>query len=383
MASSAEDLSLAAAFARGLEVFTRMQSGDADADALASGASAMRHAVARVDVEGVFSRNETKDDVPTENLRYALAPWYLAELVSRAPTRDPAEREHALVEVSATYEAFLELCERLDMLSESARRSRARGAEACDPATARDEKVARFKRERAIRQRLESLDAARVERTRKALAEADWDDEDPEASVATENEADERERWLLLVERAAAEALDAAAVVATEREMLARRAETPTRREAEADADASDDIARRRPYRIEASTGMGNYVIGPGGTIEPISAGGYVPPGPKPGAIGAIGAAPVDRRAAAALGVFRPSHTLPTMTVEQHGEIEYRELVERTRREAETKARRAAEDAALTEEERDARELAKARAWDEFKDDNPFGHGNSKLRPCS
>jgi hypothetical protein len=36
------------------------------------------------------------------------------------------------------------------------------------------------------------------------------------------------------------------------------------------------------------------------------------------------------------------------MTVEQHGEIEYRELVERTRREAETKARRAAEDAALT-----------------------------------
>jgi hypothetical protein len=91
----------------------------------------------------------------------------------------------------------------------------------------------------------------------------------------------------------------------------------------------------------------------------------------------------VDRRAAAALGVFRPSHTLPTMTVEQHGEIEYRELVERTRREADTKARRAAEDAALTEEERDARELAKARAWDEFKDDNPFGHGNSKLRPCS
>lgn len=385
MASSAEDLPLAAAFARGLEVFTRMQSGDADAEALASGAAAMRHAVARVDVEGVFSRNETKDDVPTENLRYALAPWYLAELASRAPTRDAAAREHALVEVSAMYEAFLERCERHDMLSESAKRSRARGAEACDPATARDEKVARFKRERAIRQRLESLDAARVERTRKALAEADWDDEDPEASVATENEADERERWLLLVERAASETTDAAAVVATEREMLARRAETTNAPRhffcKKAEEEASDD-ARRRPYRIEASTGMGNYVIGPGGTIEPISAGGYVPPGRKPGAA-PVGAAPTDRRAAAALGVFRPSHTLPTMTVEQHGEIEYRELVERTRREAETKARRAAEDAARTEEERDARELAKARAWDEFKDDNPFGHGNSKLRPCS
>ena len=301
MASSAEDLPLAAAFARGLEVFTRMQSGDADAEALASGAAAMRHAVARVDVEGVFSRNETKDDVPTENLRYALAPWYLAELASRAPTRDAAAREHALVEVSAMYEAFLERCERHDMLSESAKRSRARGAEACDPATARDEKVARFKRERAIRQRLESLDAARVERTRKALAEADWDDEDPEASVATENEADERERWLLLVERAAAEAMDAAAVVATEREMLARRAETTNAPRhffcKKAEEEASDD-ARRRPYRIEASTGMGNYVIGPGGTIEPISAGGYVPPGRKPGAA-PVGAA---RRRIAARG---------------------------------------------------------------------------------
>ena len=109
MASSAEDLSLAAAFARGLEVFTRMQSGDADADALASGAAAMRHAVARVDVEGVFSRDETKDDVPTENLRFLLAPWYLAELASRAPTRDAAAREHALVEVSAMYLSLIHI----------------------------------------------------------------------------------------------------------------------------------------------------------------------------------------------------------------------------------------------------------------------------------
>ena len=382
MASPAEDLPLAAAFARGLEVFTRMQSGDADADALASGAAAMRHAVARVDIEGVFSRDETKDDVPTENLRYVLAPWYLAELASRAPTRDPAAREQALVEVSAMYEAFLERCERHDMLSESAKRTRARGTEACDPATARDEKVARFKRERAIRQRLESLDATRVERTRKALAEADWDDEDPEASVATQNEAEERERWLLLVEDAAAKALDAAASVELERAMLARRAETAT----DAPAASESDDARRRPRRIESS-GMGNYIIGPGGTIQQISAGGYVPRGN--GALDANAPfmttdfAGADRRAAAARGVFRPSHILPTMTVEQAGEIEYAELVERTRREAETKARRAAEDAALTAEERDERELAKARSWDEFKDDNPFGHGNSKLRPCS
>ena len=56
--------------------------------------------------------------------------------------------------------------------------------------------MARFKRERAIRDRVKELDEARRARVQKALAEADWDDEDPEASVADspEDDADERER---------------------------------------------------------------------------------------------------------------------------------------------------------------------------------------------
>ena len=78
--------------------------------------------------------------------------------------------------------------------------------------------------------------------------------------------------------------------------------------------------------------------------------------------------------------MFRPSHILPTMTVEQAGEIERREMMERQRAQAENAARRAREESEMTREEREERDLAKARSWDEFKDDNPFGHGNSKLR---
>jgi hypothetical protein len=88
-------------------------------------------------------------------------------------------------------------------------------------------------------------------------------------------------------------------------------------------------------------------------------------------------------RAAIARGVFRPGHILPTMTIEEAGEMEYRELTERTARERARAEARAKEEAGLSAEEREARALAKARAWDEFKDDNPFGAGNSKLRPCS
>lgn len=31
----------------------------------------------------------------------------------------------------------------------------------------------------------------------------------------------------------------------------------------------------------------------------------------------------------------------------------------------------------------DEHELARQRAWDDFKDENPRGWGNSKLRPCA
>jgi immunoglobulin-binding protein 1 len=70
------------------------------------------------------------------------------------------------------------------------------------------------------------------------------------------------------------------------------------------------------------------------------------------------------------------------MTVEQHGEIEYSELVERTAREKSNAAKKKLEESLRSDEEIETRALEKARTWDEFKDDNPFGSGNSKLRPC-
>jgi hypothetical protein len=80
--------------------------------------------------------------------------------------------------------------------------------------------------------------------------------------------------------------------------------------------------------------------------------------------------------------VFRPSHILPTMTIEQAGEIEHADMLRRQTEEAERAYRRQREREAMTADEIEDEELAKARYWDDFKDDNPFGSGNSKLRPC-
>jgi hypothetical protein len=81
------------------------------------------------------------------------------------------------------------------------------------------------------------------------------------------------------------------------------------------------------------------------------------------------------------LQVFRPSHILPTLTVEQQGAIELAR--EREARQAQVAAAEASRKAAQTADEADEEEVARSRAWDDFTDDNPRGWGNSKLRPCA
>ena len=394
-AMSVDELPLAVAFKRGLDVLTRMQVGDANAVAIEAGTHAMRHAVTRVDVEGVFSANESRDEFPTENLRYLMAPWYLAELCQRAATTDPMSRLKSLTETSAMYDMFLNQCSEYEMLSDSAKRALPNRGDQIDPATARQEKVERFKRTKEIRTRLEVLDKGRVERLRTALAEADWDDEDPENtnSISPENEKDERERWMLLLEDAVVKTMDSRSAIAIEVSLLERRVNDESASGSHGKTDRDQNSRRAQP---PSSSGMGNYVIQPGGGIEQIGRG-YVPGGNgtrqsqveiSPVQLGQIQRAmqnltgPSDR-SKIAHQVFRPSHILPTMSVEEFGEIEYAELMERTAREQKNKLNKELEESALTEEEKEERELEKKRAWDEFKDDNPFGHGNSKLRPCS
>lgn len=81
--------------------------------------------------------------------------------------------------------------------------------------------------------------------------------------------------------------------------------------------------------------------------------------------------------------VLRPGHILPTLTVEQQGEIELRQAREREARQKQAEAAAAAAAAEARSDDEDEAALAKQRAWDDFADDNPRGWGNSKLRPCA
>jgi hypothetical protein len=81
--------------------------------------------------------------------------------------------------------------------------------------------------------------------------------------------------------------------------------------------------------------------------------------------------------------LFTPYVPLPTITVEQQGAIELAEARAREAAEAKAKAAKEKAEAERRSDDEDDDEVAKARAWDEFKDDNPYGWGNSKLRPCA
>jgi len=355
-------------------------------DEISDGAASMRQAVIQADRAGVLSANETVEDIATSDLKYVMCNFYLASIVSRTRTPDPAARAPIATEASDALEAFLTMCETHELLTEQARavRERQKQGGTPDPATARADKVAGFKRERAIRARLEELDAERRRRAEEALLNADWDDEDPDASP--EDEESDRERWLLVIEDSIGKALDDVPHLAQELEMIGRREELQAQRPG--------------PRGGVNAPGRGVYTLLPDGSVNPGfndgsiggegSMGGGLPPGvprelmERLGKMYGTGVAGGATRSVEQIRseVFRPSHILPTMTVEQAGEIEYAEMRERELRSAENAARAAREEAEMTEEERETRDLAKARSWDEFKDDNPFGHGNSKLRPC-
>jgi immunoglobulin-binding protein 1 len=71
------------------------------------------------------------------------------------------------------------------------------------------------------------------------------------------------------------------------------------------------------------------------------------------------------------------------MTIEQQGAIELADARRREAAAAEAAAAEAAARADARSDDEDEEELERARAWDEFKDHNPRGWGNSKLRPCA
>lgn len=292
----------------------------------------------------------TVEDVSTGDLKYVLADAHAAAAMAREG------RVERAMEAS---EEFLELARALGCVPRDESEAceeilRARDEEATTTTTTsgrrdpRMDKVRRFKMKRQLSAKRERLEAALARRRGEVSEDEDEDGDGPDVEEL------ERDARLCDIEEAVYDTLDAIPAMRVEFEMLSRRDKLRDALERERERmEREDERAKRREPEI--------FMID------------------RDAATGAIR---VDPRERLRSEVFRPTVALPTMTVEQAGEIERAEMFARSAREAERARERELERAAKTADELEEEELQKARSWDAFKDDNPYGSGNSRLRPC-
>jgi len=109
----------------------------------------------------LFSPNEILEDINSSNLQYLLITFYLADLTLK---RIGGDRKAILLQASDYYERFLKLLDSYDMLSRTDANLFAKFTESpntfstastTDAAARRGTKIARFKEEKELKQKLE------------------------------------------------------------------------------------------------------------------------------------------------------------------------------------------------------------------------------------
>ncbi|KAF6260479.1 TAP42-like protein [Scenedesmus sp. NREL 46B-D3] len=311
----------------------------------------------------LFSSNEDADDLITSHMKYLLVPFLQAELHSSLPVRDPAARLQHVLAASEGYCAYLQRCQQYRLLRGPL--AEAYGAEeagsSADPGTVRIQRIERFKRSRAVAGLLQQMKGRRKQADEEAGTEGG-----PPGGVGGWDEEDERRLVLLQMEAAAIKALDSSPTLKQEQQLLQHAVKqqqsggSSCQQQQVPNSSLRDAVRHDQQQRQQLQHQMFNKLAGIAGQLSLTG----------------------DRQAVRQQ-VFRPTHTMPTLTVEQQGAVELAQAREREARQAQVAAAEAARKAALTAEGAEQEEAARARAWDDFSDDNPRGWGNSKLRPCA
>ncbi|KIV87405.1 hypothetical protein PV11_02953 [Exophiala sideris] len=298
----------------------------------------------------LFSTNEEVEDISTQDLQYLLVDYELAETKTRAYDND---RQSSLRESSRLLEGFLSRVDQYGLLEGSDRklyerfidqRSSFRIVSSTNPEDKRKIKIARFQQEKSLKQKLEYL--------RNESQKINIDDETI--------------RHLHLAEIALAvnQAFSSLDMINQELEIVSHM------RQAEP-AQAGPPPDQRAPAR---SNGYSERLDGPttmGGLGR--RGGPLLSPSGKPLQPFTL----TDKRTQLRQGVFRPDHSLPTMSIDEYLEEERRRggIIDGGGN-ANAPQPEADED---NLEQVDAATM-KARDWDEFVEANPKGAGNTLNR---
>lgn len=307
----------------------------------------------QISAVSLFSDNEGIEDVATAELPFLLAGFHLAELLQKLPRFEPRERRELLRRTRGVYESFLGLLDSYGLVTGryAALLERYKDdhegfgivSQGADPTVKRNSKIQAFKAEKALKDRLETLrtDPRYLENGDEELVRETY-----LANVAfcihmTFNALDGMNREIEILK------------LAPENPEEERRKEEDQR---EQEREKDQDSTWRLDQRIGGlGGGSGGPILSKSGKpLQPFTL------------VGANSRKDMTRN------VFRPGHNLPTMSIDEYLEEEKRRgnIIEGGGEQPKP---------AVDEDDMDwvDRETYKAREWDEFKDHNPKGSGNT------
>jgi len=271
----------------------------------------------------LFSSNEELTDYSSNSLKYLSVPFYLGELYRRIPYTVSQDRLNALKQSKSYKEKFISTCIRLGILSKSYIDAYQNETTA-NAENKREEKIRRFRREKDINQLLQNL---LQEKLKKGIDEEHEDDSDFE-----------RKTSILILENQSIKTIDSLSTLNQEIEII-----------------------------IHMITEMEKN----GGVMPAVSR----PAEPRPPRPPII---ITDPRQIVRDNVFKPGWNLPTVSIEQAAEIDYQDMIERDTRQKEAERKKSQKLVKeYGDDEEEAEELKKTRDFDDFKDQNPRGSGNT------
>ncbi|KAK7510984.1 type 2A phosphatase-associated protein 42 [Phyllosticta citriasiana] len=332
-------------------------SGDEYQDNLSSAIATYNKCSKVADQVSLFSPNESLEDVSSGDLQYFLIDFYIAELVQKIRGTNPQFRKSNLQKARHYYGKFLKLLDSYDLLSKPDAKLFERYTEApdsfstastTDAAARRETKIARFRAEKEMKTKLGHLR------------------ENP--SALQNDEAALRNLHLTNIAFNVHTAFSALESIAQEMQILAMAPpEQPSG--ASIDAIAAEQDARQR------LRGSANYSERLDPPLSSLTArnGPLLSSDGKPMRPFTL----LDNRQQVQAGVFRPDHSLPTMTIDEYLDEERRRggIIEGGGEQSGIRPEPDEDDLDKADEE-----TMKARAWDEFTEDNPKGAGNTMNR---
>ncbi|CAD0088539.1 unnamed protein product [Aureobasidium mustum] len=290
--------------------------------ALVSAAIASYEQCLRIqDQIALFSPNESLEDIATNDLHHLLAQYRLADLVQRLSSQD---RKALLRRAQDSYDKFLRQLDLYDILSSSDLKlleeyrenpSTFSTASTSDPAARRERKILRFKQEKDLKQKLQHLQ---------------------QNPAALQNDDDMYRR------------------------LQAPPPQPPGQQSAPSDVrerhKSNDGYSERLDGPMSAGL-SGPMLSKDGKPLRPFTL--------------------LNTRQTMQAGVFRPDHSLPTMTIDEYLEEEKRRggMIEGGGAQSNIQPEVDEDDLDKADEE-----TMKARAWDEYVENNPKGAGNTLNR---